>query len=182
MSTFESFRLANLPGYAKLFVALFTTLMLFVCMWVVWLYTVEMGEVHPDNIPAYLESDEEPSHEESLSGEHGEDEEHEELEDNLKMAHTHINGQTLLFFAIGLVFLFTSVAPRTKKIALWIFASSILIHVIGLSGEGYHWLYDDILAASGMAILISIIYMAFMIFIDLAKSPAVRQDESNQAA
>jgi hypothetical protein len=181
MSTFDSFRLANLPGYARLFVALFTALMVFVCLWAVWLYTVEEGEVHPGNIPSYLESDEEPTHLESLSGE-PEEEEEVELEDNLKMAHTHINGQTLLFFAIGLTFLFTSVAPRTKKIVLWVFAVSILVHVIGLSGEGYHWIFEDILAASGTAILVSIIYMAFMIFIDLVKSPATKKDESSQTA
>lgn len=87
------------------------------------------------------------------------------------MAHTHINGQTLLFFAIGLVFLFTSVSPTTKRVIFWLFGVCIVLHVAGLTGQGTHWLWDDLLAVSGALMLIVIAYMALLIFVDLAKSP-----------
>lgn len=90
---------------------------------------------------------------------------------NLELAHTHINGQTLLFFAIGLVFLFTSVSPTTKRVIFWLFGVCIVLHVAGLTGQGTHWLWDDLLAVSGVLMLIVIAYMALLIFVDLAKSP-----------
>ena len=94
-----------------------------------------------------------------------------DLRENVGLAHTHINGQTLLFFALGLVFLFTGAPAKTKKIVYWIFGIAILTHAIGLSGEGYHWFFDDILAISGVTIVVVMAYMAFVIFVDLGKKP-----------
>lgn len=92
---------------------------------------------------------------------------------NLGLAHTHINGQTLLFFAMGCLFLFTSARTKIKRMILWVFGVSILFHAIGLTGRHTHWFFDDILAVSGVAILVSICYMALIIFMDLARKPRV---------
>ena len=165
----ESIRLSNLPGYAKLFVALFTSLMLCVCFWAAWLYTVEKGEIDEDNLPVYLQSETQSS---ADADEHEHGDEHSDLRHNLGLAHTHINGQTLLFFAMGLLFLFTSVKPKIKKTVYWTLGLSVLTHVIGLSGEGYHWIFDDILALSGVVMLVTIVYMALLIFVDLARDGA----------
>jgi hypothetical protein len=105
--------------------------------------------------------------------EHGE---HSHFRENIGLAHTHINGQTLLFFAMGLVFLFTSAAPRIKKATFWIFGVSVVVHAIGLTGEGYHWFFDTILAISGMAILAAIVYMAIWIYVDLSRSASKGPD------
>jgi hypothetical protein len=91
----------------------------------------------------------------------------------LGLAHTHVNGQTLLFFAIGVVFLFTSVAPTTKKIIYWVFGLGVVMHAAGLTGQGYHWIWDDLLAMTGVLMLVVIVYMALMIFVDLGKSPRI---------
>ncbi len=144
----QNVSLANLPPYGKLFVGIFTTLMLFVCLWAVLIFYVEKGmivdnEHHPESQP--------------------------DFEHNVGLAHTHINGQTLLFFAIGLVFVFSSTARKTKKLCLWLFGVSVLAHVVGLTSEGYHWVFDDLLAVSGVIILVVIIFMAFRIFVDLGK-------------
>ncbi len=95
-----------------------------------------------------------------------------DYEEDLGLAHTHINGQTLLFFAIGLIFLFSSATPKTKNIVYWIFGLSILAHNLGLSFRSCSGLFGDILAISGILILATIAYMAFVIFTDLAKNPA----------
>ncbi len=58
-----------------------------------------------------------------------------------------------------------------KKILLIVFGSAILLHAVGLSGEGFHWFYDDILALSGLTLLVIIPYICFLIFIDLLKKP-----------
>lgn len=92
-------------------------------------------------------------------------------DDDLGLAHTHINGQTLLFFAIGLIFLFSSSTPKTKKIVYWIFGLSIVGHNLGLSFRSCSGMFGDLLAISGVLILLSIAYMAFVIFSDLAQKP-----------
>jgi hypothetical protein len=69
------------------------------------------------------------------------------------------------------VFLFTSASPKIKKTVYWIFGISILLHAIGLTGQGYYGIFDDILAISGVALLGIIVYMALLIYVDLGHSP-----------
>ncbi|HWR81798.1 MAG TPA: hypothetical protein VN285_00695 [Candidatus Deferrimicrobium sp.] len=214
----SDYSLSALPSYAKVFVGIFTTLMLCVCAWAVTIFYVEKGmvrdseqswrlqsersdadrdlerqqdaelyaensqatvapiwdstyagrEVHADsvsNVRNFRQSDARTAAETQEA-----DDEEPDLRENIGLAHTHINGQTLLFFAMGLVFLFTSVKPRTKKILYCIFGPAVVLHAIGLSGEGYHWFFDDILAISGVVIVGAIVFMALRIYVDLARS------------
>ena len=218
----NNIKIQNLPAYGKVFVGIFTTLMLFVCLWAIFLFYIEKGMIPEGTLPPYLMPDNSLSQEitptpeeiaedieeisdDSLarlapiwdsivSGEEisvdsatiakyfakvsptsktgpDENEEHHDLRHNVGLAHTHINGQTLLFFALGFVFLFTSVKPKLKKILLIIFGVAILFHAIGLSGQGFHWFYDDILALSGLTLLLIIPYICFLIYFDLFKKP-----------
>ncbi|MFQ6008946.1 MAG: hypothetical protein ACE5K8_08365 [Candidatus Zixiibacteriota bacterium] len=211
--------LSYLPLFAKVFVGIFTTLMLLVCAWAVTIYYVEKIIPSEDELSAYKSYGESPEGEQELAEDvelfaedssvvlapiwdsdfagrelpldslarsdslrrlffemldkHNEEAEREsKLRENIGLAHTHINGQTLLFFAMGFVFLFTSATPRKKKVALWLFGAAIVLHAVGLSGEGYHWFFDDILAISGLAILVVIVYMAMRIYVDLFRSGA----------
>jgi hypothetical protein len=50
--------------------------------------------------------------------------------------------------------------------------------VIGLSGEGYHWIFDDLLTLSGVVMLITIVYMALLIFVDLARNVAAMKGKA----
>jgi hypothetical protein len=90
---------------------------------------------------------------------------------DLGLAHTHINGQTLLFFVIGFFYLFTSATPRNKKMLFIIFGISIFLHAVGLTGQHVNELFNDLLAVSGVAILVIMAYMAFRIFVDLGHAP-----------
>ncbi len=92
------------------------------------------------------------------------------LSHNLGLAHTHVNGQTLLFFAMGLIYLFSSATPKNKKTIFIIFGISILVHAIGLTGQHFYSIFDDLLALSGLAILVTMAYMALRIFVDLGHS------------
>ncbi|MCH9025022.1 MAG: hypothetical protein IH931_06775 [candidate division Zixibacteria bacterium] len=49
---FESFHISNLPPYAKLFVGLFTTLMLSVCAWTILILYVQEGMISEEEVPA----------------------------------------------------------------------------------------------------------------------------------
>jgi hypothetical protein len=209
--------LSSFPPIAKLFIGLFTTLMLLVCLWAVWIYTVSKGEVDEHPVVKVLTPGEEieaiatdsettlaPIWDTGHAGEPepfdssridtmesmtdlangydgvGDDNEYDgaaesHLRHNLSLAHVHVNGQTLLFFALGGVFLFTSVKPRMKKIVLWAFAAVIVCHTVGLTGEGYSSWFNDLLALSGVVLLAIIAYMALMIYVDLARSPKKEQ-------
>jgi hypothetical protein len=70
---------------------------------------------------------------------------------------------------MGFLFLFTSAKPKVKRMILLVFGVSVPFHAIGLSGRHTHWFFDDVLAVSGVAILVSICYMALVIFMDLAR-------------
>jgi hypothetical protein len=229
-----NYRLSDLPGFGKLFVAIFTALMLFVTLWAAFIYYVDEGVVDTNHLPAYLTQDnsqpadssdfpqdveditdddssavlapiwdttmkgqevnlDTASPEESstvkkaigeqesgdrtidMSGYDGDKDDETpdqltHLRRNVGLAHTHINGQTLLFFALGAIFLFSSAPPRTKKYVYWIFGIAVLGHNIGLTGWGFYSIFDDLLSISGVTLLVVIIYMSFLIFIDLAKS------------
>jgi len=218
-------RLSDLPPYGKLFVGLFTTLMLLVCIWAALLFYLERGLVSDyepaeyydeyeemqqdeleqdldeilsdseavlapewDSTPADIEEelnsaelvegfrryDSEETAEDLADDSQEYDEIYEEdggehLRHNVGLAHTHINGQTLLFFAMGFVFLFTSAGVRVKKITLSVLAVAIMVHAIGLTGEGFHWFFGAMLSVSGVIILVFLLYMALMIYIDLGR-------------
>ncbi len=228
-SIFERNALSTLPPWAKMFVALFVTLMLCVVAWATWIFYESEGVVNPRSLPAYLRGggntfgvQESPNEvhqdmSEILTDTSGViapqwDTEHAGKEEpidsaavarlykgtvrdtveeysgdgdldaigrgesrfrrNLGLAHTHINGQTLLFFALGAVFLFSSAKAKIKRMVFWIFGPAIFGHAIGLTGRGYHWFFDDLLAVCGMAILACIVYMAIIIYVDLGKKAA----------
>ncbi len=224
----DKYRLSNLPGYGKLFVAIFTTLMLLVVFWAMFIFYVSRGMVGEDTkLPAYLTDDAQvvgtqeadsiadidlqetadqlqedseavlaPMWDSDFAGrevhvdsatnvekfrerdaqmrtgnQRPDDDDKPDFEENVGLAHTHVNGQTLLYFAMGFVFLFTSASPKIKKTVYWIFGISILLHAIGLTGQGYYGIFDDILAISGVALLVIIVYMTLLIYVDLGHSP-----------
>ncbi|MBI5267647.1 MAG: hypothetical protein HY851_10485 [candidate division Zixibacteria bacterium] len=209
----DTFRLRNLPPYAKTFVGIFTALMLVVCVWAVWIFSSRYGGVDQDNLPPYLRQNtndlkadidelkadssavmapvwdqKQAGREQKIDSATLSAIEHRKLpkdvsryegggdpDRDLGLAHTHQNGQTLLFFAIGLVFLFTSVKPKMKTLVYWIFGVTILLHTVGLTGRSYAPIFGDLLSFAGFAVLVVIAYMALMIFADLAKRPVDQQ-------
>ena len=205
--------------------AIFTTLMLFVCLWAMWIYYEREGKVDADKIPAYLQKADTAAVEmqalaqqaqEELSEIAGdtlavrapvwdtqsagqerkidsadimrmarlaiaeareedastERERKSRLSHNLGLAHVHVNGQTLLLFALGLVFLFSSASSGTKKVVYWAGGLTILAHAIGLTGEGFAEIFEDLIAISGVILLALFAYMALRIYVDLGRKPS----------
>ncbi len=175
---FENIKLSNLACYAKLYVGLFTTLMLCICGWAVLILYVEKGMVSESQVPSYVkqpygsvDSSKVLEKKPEQRPEQAPPSFERRLKHNVKLAHTHINGQTLLFFAMGLVFLFTSAKPKIKKIVYCVFAVSVVVHNIGLTGDNFHWLFEEMVAVSGVLILVCIAYMAIVIYADLLTKP-----------
>ena len=61
----NNIKLQNLPTYAKLFVGMFTTLMLFICLWAIFLLYVDKGKVSEGTVPPYLMPENSLSHEQA---------------------------------------------------------------------------------------------------------------------
>jgi hypothetical protein len=88
---------------------------------------------------------------------------------NISQAYMHLVGQTLVFLALGLVFLFTSVSPRLKKIVWWVLGVSIVLFAIGLSCQGYGRFFCGMQATAGAVMLLTVVFMTLRIYIDLAR-------------
>lgn len=190
---FNDFNLTKLPPYGKLFVGLFTFLMLAVFLWATTLATVESGifghqeseeydyQADMETIlsddqavtaPDWSDSGEQEPIDESNAEEFtepGEESAWETFEDNLKLSHVHLNGHTALFFGLGAIFLFSTVSPRAKKLSLWIFGVAIFLHAVGLAGLD-SCTYGKILSyIGGIPLLSMILFMSLRIFADLRR-------------
>jgi hypothetical protein len=82
--------------------------------------------------------------------------------------------QVLLLLLFGGMFLFTSMKMKVKKLVLWLFASSIVVHASGLSLRGkFAWL-DEALIVNGLLMLIVISYMCYLIYTRFGRSKTKR--------
>ncbi|MCX6826123.1 MAG: hypothetical protein NTV06_02475 [candidate division Zixibacteria bacterium] len=199
----EDFNLTKLPPYGKVFVGLFVALMLAVTLWATTLallesglfgevdtsdkaqqqydYTSDIDAIASDSLavtpPDWVDSgQQEPITGDDLdkfSTDSKSDWGLSKWVDNLKLSHVHLNGHTALFFALGLVFMFSTVSAKKKKIVYWIFAIGIILHAIGLIGLDYSIYAGILIFIGGVPLLASILYMVFKIFGDLRKKVGV---------
>jgi hypothetical protein len=202
--------ISSFPPIVKLFVGIFTSLMLLVCLWAVWIYTVDRGEA--DTL-AYTQSpglanESATATQPDTERRRGRDElsardEMEVIESDSETAlapiwdTTHAGepepldssridtmesiadltkgydgvGDDDVSQVKGESHLRHNLGPRVKETVLWAFALTVVAHTIGLTGEGYHSLFGDLLALSGVVLLALIGYMCLMIFVDLGRSP-----------
>ncbi len=201
MDMWDKFNLTMLPPHGKLFVGIFTALMLAVMLWAGALATIESGifSGNEDEMQAQATFDyqsdmetikadsqavsapnwadsgqEEPINNEDMGKFAGSDERStwEKFVDNFKLGHVHLNGHTALFFAIGTIFFFSTASIKRKKLVYWVFGPAILIHAIGLAGLDTCKWSKIFIYIGGPLILLSVLYMAILIFGDLRKKPA----------
>ena len=205
MAMWNNFNLTMLPPNGKLFVGLFTALMTAVFLWAGTLATIESGifgneEDQQAAVQAYdYQADMETimADSEAVSAPNWADSGQEEPIDendladftpvqqpqstweifveNFKLSHVHLNGHTALFFALGVIFFFSTVPDKTKKLVYIVFGIAILVHAIGLAGLD-SCIYGKILVyVGGAPLLASILYMVYRIFGDLRKREGTKQ-------
>jgi len=190
------FSLAKLPSHGKLFVALFTVLFLVVIIWSAVVAALNAGlfgdfeyygdyEAATDFEAAMADSESVTAPDWADSGEQvpiqPEDtlkfKEYEEtrlpfairLKDNVEWALEHVSTQALLYFAVGLLFMFTSYGVKTKRFFFWTVSILIFLHVLGLTGHGFCWPANFLLYACGALILILMFVMGVMVLRDLKR-------------
>ena len=193
---FSDFSLAALPLHGKLFVALFTVLFLMVIIWSAVVAAINAGllgdfenygdyEAATDIETAMADSEAVTAPDWADSGEQvpirPEDtlkfKEYEETQlpfsvrfkDNVEWALEHISTQALLYFALGLLFMFTSYSAKTKRFFFWTVAILIFLHVLGLTGHGFCWPANFLLYACGALILILMFVMGVMVLRNLKR-------------
>ena len=88
--------------------------------------------------------------------------------DFFKLGHTHLNGQSLLFFTLMLPFLFTSISSGQKIFWGLLQFISIILHTFGLFFQ-HKDIFAAVLRFSGATLAISILAVCFFIVRDLVK-------------
>jgi hypothetical protein len=90
--------------------------------------------------------------------------------ENFKLGHTHLNGQTLVYFTLMILFLWSSASEKMKIIWGLLLAVSVVLHTFGL-----FFMHKDafamLLRFSGGLLTLSITVMCAYIFVDTVKRP-----------
>jgi small-conductance mechanosensitive channel len=93
----------------------------------------------------------------------------EKLKENLEWAIEHLSSQALLFFTVGLVFMFTTYSAGTKKFFIWILMILIVLHVLGITGFDFCLPANILMWVFGPLLLVWLLIMDVMILANLRK-------------
>lgn len=185
-----NFQLSTLPEYSKTFALLFCLLVLGIIMWMILLGFMHAGILGTHNDPGLSENTvkmegmlaESEGVTESVwddtLGILAEDDEFEHavddlsdewamFQENVEWTLEHVGVQSLLFFAIGFLFMGTGIAGKTKKRIYWSGFVLIVLHMLGLSGCGFCTPANILLYVTGPLILVVFFAMTIMIMIGL---------------
>lgn len=93
--------------------------------------------------------------------------------ENFKLGHTHLNGQSLIYFSLIILFLISTASERMKILWGVLLAISIIVHTFGL-----FFMHKDLFALmlrfSGGLLALSVTVMCAYIFVDTIKRPAAQ--------
>lgn len=90
---------------------------------------------------------------------------------NFKLGHTHLNGQSLVYFSLMVLFLMSSASERSKIAWGVMLAFAVVLHTFGLFFM-HKEPFATMLRVSGGLLTLSITVMSFYIFVDTIKKPA----------
>ncbi|MBL8033959.1 MAG: hypothetical protein JNJ69_09675 [Leptospiraceae bacterium] len=93
--------------------------------------------------------------------------------ENFKLGHTHLNGQSLVYFSLIILFLISTASEKMKILWGVLLAFSIVIHTFGL-----FFMHKDafamLLRFSGGLLALSITVMCAYVFVDTVKRPVTQ--------
>lgn len=90
--------------------------------------------------------------------------------ENFKLGHTHLNGQSLVYFSLIVLFLMSTASERSKILWGVLLAFSVVLHTFGLFFM-HKELFALLLRISGSLLALSITVMCAYIFVDTVKRP-----------
>lgn len=91
--------------------------------------------------------------------------------ENFKLGHTHLNGQSLVYFSLMVLFLMSTASERSKIAWGVLLAFSVVLHTFGLFFM-HKEPFGAMLRVSGGLLALSITVMCIYIFVDTIKKPA----------
>jgi len=90
--------------------------------------------------------------------------------ENFKLGHTHLNGQSLIYFSLIVLFLMSTASEKSKIVWGLLLALSIVLHTFGL-----FFMHKDAFAMmlrfSGGLLALAVAVMSLYIFVDTVKGP-----------
>lgn len=93
--------------------------------------------------------------------------------ENFKLGHTHLNGQSLIYFSLMILFLISTASEKMKILWGVLLAFSIIAHTFGL-----FFMHKDAFAMmlrfSGGLLALSVTVMCAYIFVDTIKRPVAK--------
>jgi|GEM_PF-6051561 len=93
--------------------------------------------------------------------------------ENFKLGHTHLNGQSLIYFSLIILFMISSASEKMKILWGVLLAISIIVHTFGL-----FFMHKDLFAMmlrfSGGLLALSVTVMCAYIFVDTVKRPVTQ--------
>lgn len=90
--------------------------------------------------------------------------------ENFKLGHTHLNGQSLIYFSLIVLFLFSTASEKMKVLWGVLLAISIIVHTFGLFFM-HKEAFAIMLRFSGGLLALSVTIMCAYIFVDTVKRP-----------
>ncbi|AFM11829.1 hypothetical protein [Turneriella parva] len=90
--------------------------------------------------------------------------------ENFKLGHTHLNGQSLVYFTLIVLFLMSTASERAKILWGVLLAFSVVLHTFGLFFM-HKEAFALMLRFSGALLSLSITVMCAYIFVDTVKRP-----------
>lgn len=93
--------------------------------------------------------------------------------ENFKLGHTHLNGQSLIYFSLIILFMISTASEKMKILWGVLLAISIIVHTFGL-----FFMHKDLFAMmlrfSGGLLALSVTVMCAYIFVDTIKRPVTQ--------
>ena len=88
---------------------------------------------------------------------------------NMGWSIEHFASESMLFFAVGFLFLFTGYSTKTKRFLIVWTGVLIVLHAFGTAGFGFCWPSDFLMYGIGPLLLLTLLLMAVMILKDLGR-------------
>ena len=91
----------------------------------------------------------------------------EKFKENMEWSMGHLSTQTILFFALGFLFVLTTYSAGVKKLFLWLLGIFSIVHAFGIAGFDFCWPATVFTWIGGPLLLIIMFIMALMILLNV---------------
>jgi len=129
-----------------------------------WSDSGDQEPIGPEDIDEYEEYAEEQFDEEEYALTFW-----EKFRENMEWSMGHLSTQTILFFALGFLFVLTTYSAGIKKLFIWLLAIFTIVHAFGIAGFEFCRPATMFTWIGGLLLLIIMFIMSLMILVNVRK-------------